>query len=217
MGPIKFIELSAHKSKTYQIFRKTKRHFCPLVSVMLQEQYWKLNSYLAICNLTIETEWKICENLYCSINLYKITTSVGNLLHSQQPSECNYLLRVLGFMAIILLKLSSALKQSRLCKVDIYLQIQLHHHGISARCCPWGKAAWTNSLHTSSASFCWEGSPSNWTLSPPECWRVARRGNSWSASKILEIVAYMASTNPRGPRPHPELARFCPCKPEVSE
>ena len=69
MGPIKFIELSAHKSKTYQIFRKTKRHFCPLVSVMLQEQYWKLNSYLAICNLTIETEWKICENLYCSINL----------------------------------------------------------------------------------------------------------------------------------------------------
>ena len=142
----------------------------------------------------------------------RITTSVGNLLHSQQPSECNYLLRVLGFMAIILLKLSSALKQSRLCKVDIYLQIQLHHHGISARCCPWGKAAWTNSLHTSSASFCWEGSPSNWTLSPPECWRVARRGNSWSASKILEIVAYMASTNPRGPRPHPELARFCPCK-----
>ena len=67
MGPIKFIELSAHKSKTYQIFRKTKRHFCPLVSVMLREQYWKLNSYLAICNLTIETEWKICENLYCSI------------------------------------------------------------------------------------------------------------------------------------------------------
>ena len=67
MGPIKFIELSAHKSKTYQIFRKTKRHFCPLVSVMLREQYWKLNSYLAICDLTIETEWKICENLYCSI------------------------------------------------------------------------------------------------------------------------------------------------------
>ena len=67
MGPIKFIELSAHKSKTYQIFRKTKRHFCPLVSVMLREQYWKLNSYLAFCNLTIETEWKICENLYCSI------------------------------------------------------------------------------------------------------------------------------------------------------
>ena len=67
MGPIKFIELSAHKSKTYQIFRKTKRHFCPLVSVMLREQYWKLNSYLAICNLMIETEWKICENLYCSI------------------------------------------------------------------------------------------------------------------------------------------------------
>ena len=100
------------------------------------------------------------------------------------------------------------IEQPQLFKVYIHLQI-LHHQRIRAPCCPWGKAAWTRSLLTSWASFCSAGSPSTWTLSPPECWWLERRGISSPASKILEIAG---STKPRDPCPHPELALYCTCK-----
>ena len=104
------------------------------------------------------------------------------------------------------------MKQLQLFKVNIYSQIQLYHQRIRARCCPWGKAAWTCPLLTRGAFFCWAGSPSNWTASPPECWWLERGGISSPASKMLEIVASMASNNPRNPCPHPELDLFCTCK-----
>ena len=49
-------------------------------------------------------------------------------------------------------------------------------------------------------------------LNLPECWWLECGGISSTASKILEIVAFMASNNPRDPRPHPGLALFCTCK-----
>ena len=84
------------------------------------------------------------------------------------------------------------MKQLQLFKVDIYSQIQLYHQRIRARCCPWGKAAWTCSPLTRWAFFRWTRSPSNWTPSPPESWWLERRGVSSPAPKILEIVAFMA-------------------------
>ena len=104
------------------------------------------------------------------------------------------------------------MKQPQLFKGDLYLQIQLHQQRIKAWCCPWWKAAWTLLLLKSWASFCWAGSPSIWTLSLPECWWLEPRGISSPAFKILEIVASLASTNPRDPCPCPELALFCTCK-----
>ena len=50
------------------------------------------------------------------------------------------------------------------------------------------------------------------TLSPPECWWLEPRGISSPASEILEIVASLASTNPRNPCPRPELALLRTCK-----
>ena len=41
------------------------------------------------------------------------------------------------------------MKKPQLFKVNIYLQIQMHHQRIRARCWPWGKAARTRSLLTS--------------------------------------------------------------------
>ena len=36
------------------------------------------------------------------LTLLRVLTSAGNLLQDQLPSECNYMLRALEFMAIIL-------------------------------------------------------------------------------------------------------------------
>ena len=139
------------------------------------------------------------------LTLLRVLTSAGNLLQDQLPSECDYMLRALEFFGDYFD--TWTIWQSQLFKVDIYLQIQLHHQRLKTRRCPWGKAAWI-----SWGSFCWAGSPSNGTLSLPECWWLQRRGISWPASKILDIVASLASTNTRHPSFRLELALFCICK-----
>ena len=91
------------------------------------------------------------------------------------------------------------MKQSRSSEVGIYLQIQLHHQRIRAQCCSWGKTDKLSLLFL--------------TRSPTEnSFRLSAGGCNAEvffspASKILEIVASLASTCPR-----PELAIFCTCK-----
>ena len=77
------------------------------------------------------------------------------------------------------------MKQLQLFKVDIYSQIQLYHQRIRARCCPWGKAAWTCSLLKGKPSFVEQEAHSTDKPLCPECWWLEHR------RKILEIVAFM--------------------------
>ena len=98
------------------------------------------------------------------------------------------------------------MKQLQLFKVDIYSQIQLYHQRIRARCCPWGKAAWTCSLLKGKPSFVEQEAHSTdkplrlsaggWNTDE-KYWKL------WPSSPptILGIL-----------RPHPKLVLSCTCK-----